>query len=79
MNFDDVMHYEDARTPDEKCDVLRASILELTQALMYMNQIIGEVNDHTNEHHTVINELGRTTTLLEELLIGGSDDEAPTA
>lgn len=71
--FDEGPHYNDAESAEAKCEVLREAMIHMTQAMQYMNQMVVELAAHTNEHHEVINSLGRAVETLEALMIGGND------
>lgn len=62
----------------QEIDRLQDAYLALARAMLLMNQALHEVAEHNAEHHEVINGLGRSVELLENLMIGG-DNETPTA
>jgi hypothetical protein len=71
-------NFFDVETTDEKLELLRESILHLVAAMHAMMRGLVELNAHTNEHHDIINDLGRSVGALEALVIGvGGDDETP--
>lgn len=58
---------------ERKNESLEDGLVHLMRALKLMNGVLGEVYQHNQQHHEVINDLGRAVGLLEELLIGGGD------
>jgi len=59
---------------EEEVVHMKQAMLGITDAIRMMLAKIVDLHDHTQEHHDLINGLGRTVTLLEEMMIGGPDE-----
>jgi hypothetical protein len=57
---------------------LRYALLAVCDAVRMIMAKVIELDEHTAEHHNIINDLGRSVGTLEALMIGG-DNEAPPA
>lgn len=59
---------------DEQVDRLVESVIALGNAISTVAMAVYELQQHTQEHHEVINGLARTVGTLEELMIGGPNE-----
>lgn len=68
-------------TVEERLTYLEDGLKAVVSSCGMLLMKIIELSDHTNEHHEVINDLGRIVATLEEMMIGGTPDEseAPSA
>ena len=62
----------------EDVERLRLSLLAVCDAVKMMLVKLVELDEHTATHHEVINAHSTAIAMLEDLMIGGSN-EAPTA